>query len=288
MKKFLLFALMSLPLSLSAQNHHEIGLVAGVSGYKGDLAQNWFPHPKAVFPTGGIQYKYFTNPHVGFRFGLNVLQIGGADSLSEVKSDVARNLSFSNRLVELQAGIELNLLPVDIYKFKFTPYAFAGIAAVHSNPYAYDREFKKVYLRDLSTEGQGLPNYPDRKPYSVFHASFPIGIGLKGFIGNTVMVTAEVGLRYVTSDYLDDVSRSYVNLDTLLQYKGAKSVEMSYRGDELKEWDQNYPADKYRRGDYQNNDWYWSATIGFAIYFEAFGNPIQWRGSKCPRIIGRD
>lgn len=288
MKKILLSALLSLPLGLFAQNHHEVGIVAGVSGYRGDLAQNWIPHAKAIFPTGGVQYKYFRNPNFGFRFGLNVLQIGGADSLSTVQSDVARNLSFSNRLIELQAGVEINLLPVDVYKFKFTPYAFAGVAAVYSDPYAYDNEFKKIYLRDLSTEGQGLPGYPDRKAYSVIHPSFPIGVGLKGFVGKTVMVTAEVGLRYVATDYLDDVSRSYVNLDTLQFYKGAKSVEMAYRGAELPEWDRNYPNDKYRRGDYQNNDWYWSATIGFAIYFEAFGNPKQWRGSKCPRVIGKD
>lgn len=288
MKKILLSVLLGLPFATLAQKHHEIGLVGGVSGYRGDLSQAWLPHAKTVFPMGGIQYKFFTNPNFGFRFGLNVLQIGGADSLSASKADVARNLSFSNRLIELQGGVEFNLIPVDVHKYKFTPYVFAGVAAVYSNPYAYDREYKKVYLRDLGTEGQGLPMYPDRKPYSVMHASFPLGLGIKGFIGNTVMVTAEVGLRYVTSDYLDDVSRTYVNLDTLQLYKGAKSVEMSYRGDELAEWDHNFPGDKVRRGDYQNNDWYWSANIGFTIYFEAFGNPLRWRGAKCPRVIGKD
>lgn len=288
MKKLLLLALLSLPIGMAAQNHHEVGIVAGVSGYRGDLAQNWIPNPKAVFPTAGIIYKYFPNPQIGYRFGLNALDIGGADSLSSVAADKLRNLSFNNRLLELQAGIEVNLLPIEADRFKFTPYAFAGVAAVYSNPYAYDRMNQKVYLRDLSTEGQGLPGYPDRKSYSMIHASFPIGAGIKAFVGNTVMVTAEVGLRYVVSDYIDDVSRSYVNMDTLLAYKGYKSLELAFRGDELTEWDNNYPKDQFRRGDYRNNDWYWSATIGFTVYFEAFGNPKVWRGSKCPRVIGKN
>lgn len=289
MRKLILLALLGFPLGLSAQeNHHEVGIVTGISSYRGDLVHNWIPHPKAMFANAGVQYKYFSTPHLGYRFGFSYIQIGGADSISTIASDKARNLSFRNNLLELQAGIELNLFPVDIYKFKFTPYAFVGVAGVYSNPYAYDNEFKKVYLRDLSTEGQGLPNYPDRKSYSVIHGAIPMGVGLKGFVGNTVMLTLEAGLRYVASDYLDDVSRSYVNLDTLSYYKGAKSVEMSYRGSELSDWDKNYPTDNYRRGDFQNNDWYWTFNLGIAVYFDAFGNPEIWSGAKCPRVIGRN
>jgi len=288
MKKFLLLALTALPVLGFSQKHHEVGIVGGVSGYRGDLSPNWIPHEKALMPTAGIMYKYFWNPHVGLRANINVLQITAADSLSISEANRLRNLSFTNRLIELQAGLEFNLLPIEVDRFKFTPYAFAGIAGVYSNPYAYDRENKKVFLRDLSTEGQGLPTYPERKMYSTLQSSFPIGVGFKGFIGKTVMLTGEVGLRYVHSDYIDDVSRTYVNLDTLRYYKGDKSVEMSFRGNELKDFDNNYPDENFRRGDFKNNDWYWSATIGITVYFEAFGNRKNWTGAKCPRVFGWD
>lgn len=288
MKKLILIALATLPIISFAQNHHEVGLVGGVSGYKGDLAPHWIPHEKAVMPTAGVMYKYFWNPHMGLRANLNVLQITAADSLSHSEADRLRNLSFTNRMIELQVGLEVNLLPIEVDKFKFTPYAFAGVAGFYSNPWAYDLRNEKVFLRDLGTEGQGLPTYPDRKVYSTIQTSFPIGIGVKGFVGKTVMVTGEIGLRYAHTDYIDDVSRTYVNLDTLAYYYGDKSKEMSFRGDELREWDNNNPTDKHRRGDYQNNDWYWSATIGFTVYFEAFGNRKFWKGSKCPRVFGWD
>lgn len=275
-------------ISTYAQKHHEVGIVAGVSGYRGDLSQSWIPHEKTLRPTVGVQYKYFFNPHVGIRAGFNMIQINAADSLSTVKADQLRNLSFHNRLLELQAGIEVNLLPIDMYKFHFTPYVFAGVAGYYSNPYAFDNNNEKVFLRDLSTEGQGVPGYPDRKYYSTLGTSFPIGFGLKAFIGKTVMLTAEVGLRYVTNDYIDDVSRSYINMDTLFHYRGAKSVEMSYRGNMTDEWDGNFPNDQFRRGDYTNNDWYMSATLGITVYFDAFGRSPRWSNRDCPRVFGRN
>jgi hypothetical protein len=164
---------------------------------------------------------------------------------------------------------------------------FAGIGAFYGRPYAFDAQDRKMDLRSLSTEGEGLPQYPDRKVYPLVNAMFPIGGGIKFFVGRTLMLNAEVGLRYTTTDYLDDVSRTYVNMDTLLAYKGANSVNMSYRGNEKKyEWDGNYPNYRFQRGDYKQNDWYWTANVTATIYFEAFGNVKKYLQIQCPKIFG--
>ncbi len=64
---------------------------------------------------------------------------------------------------------------------KVTPYLFGGISVFYFNPYATDPAGDKVYLRPLSTEGEGLPMYPDRKEYSLVNMAFPFGGGFKFF-----------------------------------------------------------------------------------------------------------
>ncbi len=238
-------------------------------------------------PSGGIIYKYYPNPQLGFRFGASYIQVTGADSLSAIKANKLRNLHFGNNLFEGYGALELNFLPIDIEKFRVTPYVFAGIGAFYGNPYTKDDENEKVFLRNMSTEGQGLPQYPGREVYPLVNAMFPIGGGIKALIGKTVLISAEIGFRYTATDYLDDVSRSYVNLDTLMAYKGQKAVALSYRGNRQVEWSGEYPNYEFQRGDFKRNDWYWTAGVSIGVYFDAFGNAKKYIQTKCPRIFGR-
>lgn len=275
----------------SDKRHHEIGLWVGASNYHGDLQHEWVPtgikEGKTYQPSGGLIYKYYFNPSLGLRFGASYIRITAADSLSPVRADQLRNLSFANNIVEAYGAVEWNFLPLDFHRFKVSPYLFAGIGAFYGSPFAEDRDGKKVQLRDLGTEGQGLPNYPDRKIYPLVNPMFPIGGGVKFFVSNTFMISAEVGLRYTATDYLDDVSRTYVNMDTLMAYRGQASVDMSYRGNERSyQWDGNYPNHKFHRGDYSNNDWYWTVGLTGTLYFDAFGNMKKYLQTQCPRIFG--
>src|SRR4051812_28208449 len=96
-----LLLLASLPFSAGAQMHHEIGLMAGVANYYGDLQTKALPD-YGFKPMGGIMYKYFISPHVGVRFGVSyAAQINGADSLSDIPVNKARNLSFATNLFEV-------------------------------------------------------------------------------------------------------------------------------------------------------------------------------------------
>lgn len=291
MKRILLsFALLA-PFFSGAQRHHEAGLSFGVSNYYGDLQELRFPN-EGYHPMVGVSYKMYANPRVGFRFGASYTTISTADSLSDVHAVKLRNLNFGTRVIEAHAGIEYSFWPVDPVRSRISPYLFAGVGVFYSNPFTNGMNGEKVFLRPLSTEGQGLPPYPDRKVYSNVNASFPFGAGVKFLVNKTMVISGEIGFRPTTTDYLDDVSKSYVNLDTLAKYKGTQSVQLSYRGNKATGWDsyptgngngQSYVDYGYKRGDSRTNDWYWFANVTLSIYLKASGNSNTYWQTNCPR-----
>ncbi len=253
----------------------------GVANYYGDLQPKLFPSD-GYRPMAGIVYKYFMSPHVGLRLGASYTNLTAADSLSNIPVNQARNLSFATHLFEVHGALEVNFLPIEVLRRKATPYIFGGISVFYFDPYAQNDNGDQVYLRPLSTEGEGLPMYPDRKQYSLVNVAFPFGGGFKFFIGKTIMLTGEIGFRYTNTDYLDDVSKSYVNLDTLQAYKGKLARQMSYRGNTVIGWDHNNPSYGFQRGDSKSNDWFWYANITATIYFRSLGNPREYLKTKCP------
>jgi hypothetical protein len=292
LKRILLSLAILLPFLVKAQRpeprpHHEIGLFAGVSNYYGDLQDKWFPD-YGYKPNVGVIYKYFMHPRIGFRFGANYTRLTAADSLSDIPIKQNRNLRFETGLFEVHGGIELNLLAVDWDRAKVSPYVFGGIAVFYHNSFTDGLNGEKVYLRPLSTEGQGIPAYPDRKQYSLVNVAFPVGGGLKFFVGKTLMITTEIGFRYTTTDYIDDVSKSYVHYDSLFAYRSQQSVDLSFRSDELlpPESQLVYPEYRAQRGDSKTNDWYWFGGISVSLYLDAFGNMREYWQAKCPGLFG--
>jgi hypothetical protein len=284
MKKIILsglFGLLSMAV-VAQEAHHEMGVFGGASNYVGDLSRQFFPN-KVYTPVGGLLYKYYPNPQVGYRFGASYTELTAADSLSPIAVQRLRNLNFTTNLFELHGGIELNLFKMDPMHRKFSPYIFGGLSVFYFNPYTGDLNNEKLYLRPLSTEGQGLPTYTDRKPYNLVNYALPLGGGLKALIGRKVYVTAEMGVRFAFTDYLDDVSKTFVNLDTLYTYKGRQSVDMSFRRDEIAGWEKDYPGYGFQRGDTRNFDMYWFGGLGVTIYFESFGNLWPYGQTKCPK-----
>ncbi len=291
MKRILLSIALFLPFCLQAQSydfshigameHHEIGLTVGVANYYGDLQPKLFPN-YGYQPMVGIVYKYFVSPHIGFRVQASYTNLTAADSLSDIPTNKERNLSFATHLFEFSGAMEINFLPIEVMRHKATPYIFGGVGAFYFNPRAQDAAGDIVYLRPLSTEGEGLPMYPDRKQYSLVNIAFPFGGGFKFFIGKTLMLTTEIGFRYTNTDYIDDVSKSYVNLDTLQAYKGKIAKQMSYRGNTVANWNGDNPNYGFQRGDDKSNDWYWYGNVTVTIFFRAFGNPREYIKTRCP------
>ncbi|RYZ40707.1 MAG: gliding motility-associated C-terminal domain-containing protein, partial [Sphingobacteriales bacterium] len=95
-----------------------------------------------------------------------------------------------------------------------------GVGLFSYDPYAFitvNGQNEKVFLRPLGTEGQGHPNYPDRKPYSSMGICIPLTVGFKYNLSPSMNFFAEAGYRYTNTDYIDDVSTTYVGGNNFLR-----------------------------------------------------------------------
>ena len=203
-------------------------VMVGVSGYNGDLTQQRVAF-NTMRPAGSINLKYNTGNFINFRGGISFGSVAGNDKYNTQANLKARNLNFKTNILEANAGVEIPLIdPLAYYAY---PYIFGTLGVFHFNPYSYDNNNVKTYLQPLSTEGEGLPQYPGRKKYSLTQVCIPVGVGWKWIINEKLEICYEFGYRFLFTDYLDDVSKSYINLDVLAQAKGPKAVEMAYRKD---------------------------------------------------------
>ena len=243
MKRLLIITILFSPLFSWSQRLH-VNLFGGFTNYMGDLQDKPLTFDQSNKGVGaGLQYN-FTN-HFSLRTGFMYGKAGAHDKFNR-PSLQSRNLSFESKIVEGNLLLDYNIFDLSIKKF--TPYLFSGIALYHFNPYTADSLGEKVFLRPLSTEGEGIAQYPDRKPYKLSQFSVPFGAGFKLRVSDNVILGYEIGMRKLFTDYLDDVSTTYVDQATLLAAKGPKAVEIAYRSDELKNTTTTYPPDKTIRG----------------------------------------
>lgn len=254
MKKLFFLSLL-LTFSFLAQCQLQIGLFGGVSNYVGDMTDRPYQNSRTAI---GLTAGYQLSPRINLRAGFTYAKLDGADSLSKQDDIRLRNLSFQTNISEFSLVAEINTFDMN-YK-RWSPYIFGGLAVFHFNPYTYDQQNNKVYLQPLSTEGQGLPGYP-QKPYALTQFALPFGGGIKFNISDKVRIAGEIGLRKLFTDYLDDVSGNYADPNDLLTAKGQQSVDLSYREDELSFGDPNYPAKGITRGSPKYKDYYYFTGI---------------------------
>ena len=237
-----------------------LGIFGGLAAYNGDLTSTFLPKKKKVTNGAiGITANYELTDQIMLRSGLTYSIIGGADRFSNRADLVLRNLSFETSLLELSVLGEYYLF--NLNDRAYSPYFFAGLAVFHFNPYAYDANHRKVYLKPLGTEGEGITGYPDRKGYSLMQIAIPVGGGVKFAVNDKLRIGVEIGLRKLFTDYLDDVSKNYISPVDLLTARGQEAVDISYRGDEVAGGDPNYPQKTEQRGNPKNKDAYYFTGI---------------------------
>lgn len=212
-------------LQSNAQQWMAEGMIGG-SCYSGDLSQTNFSFNR-VGPALALNVKYSNNTIWSLRGGISFANVSGSDAKNKDPELQTRNLSFKTNVVELNVCGELATLDPSLY-FSY-PYIFAGVGAFYFNPYTKDDQNNKVFLRPLSTEGQGLAAYPDRKKYSPVQFCIPFGTGWKYEYKKKWEFSYEFGYRLLFTDYLDDVSYKYVSLDYLAENVGPKAAELAYR-----------------------------------------------------------
>ncbi len=186
----------------------------------------------------GATFLYRYSPRVSYRANISYGRIAGDDYENANYSEKNiyrkfRNLSFANHIFEVKADVVIDLFE-NRSKFTkrpdYTPYLFFGIAYFNHNPIAkLPEEFggDKVNLRELSTEGQGLEG--GANPYSLHQIAIPIGIGFRYKLAKHWDLAFEIGWRFTTTDYLDDIGGEYYDAATLNDAKGELAVAMADR-----------------------------------------------------------
>jgi hypothetical protein len=225
--------------------------------YFGDLA----PAPSMIStditltrPAVNFLVEHRKGPRFTWRAAFLYGTITGADAKSASEKNNAhyrftRNASFKNHIKELSVTFVFDLIRHQSMYFKrppVNPYAFFGIAVFHHNPKAklpatdlngntFTNAGQWVALKPLGTEGQYSAlsstdvNY-GIKPYRLIQPAIPIGGGVRLRVNNTVNIFCEASVRYLFTDYIDDVSQNYVDLGVL---NDPIARALSYRGNEV-------------------------------------------------------
>lgn len=199
----------------------EFGITAGVAHYFGDLNnRSRINRPK--MDIGGFIRKQFGN-YTSVRLSGHFAKLGYSDIYSKNEYQQRRNLSFNTNIFEMALQGDFNFfkfIPTDP-AHSFTPYATVGIGFFTYDPYAYYHN-QKVYLRPLHTEGETF--YKGRKEYGSMALCFPLGFGVKYAINDRLNLSFEIAHRFTTTDYIDDVSTTYVGADKFPSTAGGKSL----------------------------------------------------------------
>jgi Domain of unknown function (DUF6089) len=189
----------------------EFGIGIGAGHYFGDLNTKARLNVPKIAASAFFR-KNFGN-YIALRVGVSFAQLGYSDQYNTHNKYMnSRNLSFNSKVWELSLQGDFNFfrfMPGEP-EYSFTPYITFGAGIFNYDPYAYLRG-EKVPLRPLGTEGQGSSLYPDRKQYSSMAISIPFGGGVKYSLNERINIGFEVLHRFTNTDYLDDVSTTYVN-----------------------------------------------------------------------------
>jgi len=257
MKK-LFFAFCFLPMMIQAQNFHFSGRL-GVANYQGDLKAKAISLSQANL-MGSIGARYDLSEHISARSYITLASLR-ADDKKGTSAMQQRNLNFKSKIADWELTGQYNFFSLN--DRWWTPYIFAGIGFYHFNPYTKDTSGNKYFLQPLSTEGEGFTS--GAKGYKLTQFSVPVGFGAEYSLDEDRRIGIEFGYRKIFTDYLDDVSNTYVDQASLLNARGAKAVELAYRGNEVHTGP--YPAAGDTRGNPNIRDGYYYIALTYTVRY---------------------
>lgn len=291
----------------------EVGLNFGPSFFLGDLGGNSGKGTNDIkdinfeftkFMKGAFVTMYPKN-WIGIRLAANYTYLEGSDAIINTSGinelwRKQRNLDFKTDVLE--GYLALELFPTMLlkrnseYEPRLRPYGFAGIGIFHFNPKGSitDASGGKTWykLQPLRLEGQGMPEYPYSKPYKLTQINIPFGGGLKYFASDRITLSGEVIYRKTFTDYIDDVSKNYIDPNNYNKYLSASDAALAYKLSDksigiIYPGMTRYPPDT-QRGDNKDGDTYFSVVLKFGvrlgeIYESSFARRAA-RQTRCPAV----
>lgn len=265
------------------QNRWEVMGMGGVAAYSGDLGQNekklFGDYPQKLGYSFGIGGRFIVNNFISIRANVMKASVSGADSLADNKGRRDRNLSFRSPVNELSMALELSL--INWRQVKGTKslgargninlYVFGGFAIFSFNPEAYyNGEWYR--LQPLGTEGQGI--VVGKNKYSLTSSALFGGAGIRKRVTGNLSMGVEFSVRKTNTDYLDDVSTTYINNEILSANYGPIAGALA---DRYKDAAPKVAGSQ--RGSSKENDYY--GFLQFTVAYKFGNNYIDGRpGSK--------
>ena len=289
------FSLLIITLALSlfivnknSAQYTEIGIGLGISSYWGDLntpsfSTNLTSHSGATLQLSArkIFKKYY-----GIRGSFSVGSVKGNDAKSSTDWQQLRNLSFKSSITELAVLGEFYVFGFDTDPGStiFLPYVTAGLSGFRFDPKTV-YQGNEIRLQPLGTEGQGMPGRGDK--YSLYSAAMLAGAGAKIIINENLNISMDVILRRTFTDYLDDVSTTYVNYDDLNAANGTLAANLGNRMNQF--LGQEAPvqlATGSIRGGANVKDYYFMSVVSLNMMLSNGRRSRYGRGNKviCPKF----
>lgn len=234
----------------------------------------WHNAKPSVGLSVSVTYHYL----VGLRLSYSRGHLKGSDheiETSGIQPGIRRkrNLHFTTSLSEWS-------LLAEMYPMEFSfsdearpaiwdilsPYLLFGIGYYTFDPRT-EWNHQSIRLQPLRTEGQGFPEYGNRPQYRLSQPNVPVGAGCRIELSAIFILRIEWLNRILFTDYLDDVSRKYIDplyfdkyLDPVNSFLSKKLAD---RTGEIDPSIRHTPGSP--RGNSEKNDSYFSADVKLSI-----------------------
>ena len=208
------------------ENRGEIGLFAGQSSYRGDIAPDNFK----FYNSYGAFYKKNFNDYGGVRLNYEKIRIGSEDSLSMNPYAIQRNFFFSRDFHDISLLGEFNFtrfLPGN-KSYRFTPYLGIGVGYLFETKASnFGMDSLSTILRPLQIDSVIFPIVGSSKGV----VYLPVQIGFKYNLTRRWNFFAEAMYRFALSDELDFFSDGQFLVQTqklatgsdVYKYQGSRS-----------------------------------------------------------------
>lgn len=276
--------------SLLFGNNVEVGLNFGPTFFLGDLGGHAgygttfvkdlnLPLTKLM---KGAFISVQPNDWLGFRLAAQYTYLAGEDKIISTPGRPesfrkGRNLDFRSNVWEAYAAVEL--YPMQFFNQnpeedapRLKPYIFGGIGLFHFNPQGsltdQNGNVTWHYLQPLHTEGQGFAEYPGQKNYNLTQLNIPVGAGVKYALTDNINLSTEILYRKTFTDYIDDVSTTYIDPKYFNKYLSVADANIAYQIYDKSSSAPGYPTRTQpglQRGNPKNMDAYFSVLLKIGI-----------------------
>src|SRR5690606_37174771 len=135
----------------------------------------------------------------------------------------------------------------------------------------------KYRLKPIGTEGQTNNAFKDRRYYN-FSISIPVGVGFKYWVKPRLNLGIELSNRFTFTDYLDDVSKTYVGSNYFPSNPLNPTISNSLQDRSKLPNDQRIGTPGKQRGDKISFDQFFIAQVSLSFQLKTYKCPSHLHG----------